>query len=307
MNIDNAVKRYLKELAVLNRSKGTIKSVRSALGHLRRFLQDQRIETIEHLTSEVLADYQQELYFTLTAKAAPLAVGTQIRLLCAARGFTRFLHNKDYLAADPGKAIELPKMVKRLPKAILSQQEIKTLLSACDMQSCIGYRRRLIIEILYDTGIRRGELTGLKLIDIDLGAGYLHVTGKGGKDRVVPVSGRVCQLMHNYLLFIRPTFIQGRDPGHLILNQYGHPMAGNGIYTEVRQAVEQAGIKKKITTHSLRHTCATHMLRNGAPIRHIQEMLGHESLESTQIYTRVTINDLKQIHAKYHPSEKSTF
>jgi integrase/recombinase XerD len=117
----------------------------------------------------------------------------------------------------------------------------------------------------------------------------------------------VCQLMHNYLLFVRPTFIQGRDPGHLILNQYGDPMAGNGIYTEVRQAVEQAGIKKKITTHSLRHTCATHMLRNGAPIRHIQEMLGHESLESTQIYTRVTINDLKQIHAKYHPSEKSTF
>ncbi len=305
MKIKDAVTLYLQELAVLNRAPGTITSVKSALNHLKCFLQDQNIDTIEHLTDDILADFQHELYFKLTAKGISLAVGTQIRLLCAARGFTRFLHHKDYLAADPGKAIVLPKMVKRLPKAILSTKEIKALLAACNMQTRTGYRRRLIIEILYDTGIRRGELAALKLIDIDHNAGYLHiVSGKGGKDRVVPVSGRVCTLIRNYLLFIRPMFINGDDPGHLILNQYGNPLVGNGIYNEVREAVQQAGLKKKITTHSLRHTCATHMLKNGAPIRHIQEMLGHDSLESTQIYTRVTINDLKQVHAKYHPSEK---
>ena len=305
MNIHDAVTLYLKELAVLNRASGTITSVKSALNHLLHFLEAGHIDDIEHLTADILADYQQELYFKFTAKGAALAVGTQIRLLCAARGFTRFLNSKDYLAADPGKTIELPKMVKRLPMAILSQKEIKALIAACDMQSRIGYRRRLIIEILYDTGIRRGELAGLKITDIDHSAGYLHIrNGKGGKDRVVPASQRVCTLIRNYRLFIRPMFISGDDPGHLILNQYGHPMAGNGIYSEVRTAVEHAGIKKKITTHSLRHTCATHMLKNGAPIRHIQKMLGHESLESTQIYTRVTINDLKKVHSQYHPSEK---
>jgi integrase/recombinase XerD len=305
MKINNAIILYLKELALLNRASGTIKSVKSALNHLLYFLEAEHIDDIEQLTADVLADYQQELYFCLTAKGKPLAVGTQIRLLCAVRSFTRFLNNKDYLAADPGRSIVLPKMVKPLPKTILSQKEIKTLIAACDMQNRNGFRRRLIIEILYDTGIRRGELAGLKITDIDHSAGYLHIrNGKGGKDRVVPVSQRVCKLIRNYRLFIRPTFVNGDDPGYLILNKYGNQLVGNGIYSEVRLAVEQSGIKKKITTHSLRHTCATHMLKNGAPIRHIQEMLGHDSLESTQIYTRVTINDLKKAHRQYHPSEK---
>jgi len=143
----------------------------------------------------------------------------------------------------------------------------------------------------------------IKLHDLDLSSGYIRINGKGGKDRVVPVSQRVCDLVKNYILGVRPSFLQGDDPGYLILNRWGGQMDPNGIWQIVKRCVYLAGIKKNVTTHTFRHTCATHMLKNGAPVRHIQEMLGHESLESTQIYTRVTINDLKKIHTQYHPLE----
>ena len=161
----------------------------------------------------------------------------------------------------------------------------------------------MILEILYDTGIRRSEVAAIRSTDLDLDTGYVRINGKGDKDRVVPVSSRVCQLIKNYLLFVRPAFVKGADSGYLILNRSGNPMAANGIYIIVKTCARLAGIKKKVTTHGLRHTCATHMLKNGAPVRHIQEMLGHESLESTQIYTHVTINDLKEVHARFHPSQ----
>ncbi|MDY6973786.1 MAG: tyrosine-type recombinase/integrase [Thermodesulfobacteriota bacterium] len=223
--------------------------------------------------------------------------------MVVARGFTRFLKEKDYLLHDPGERIKLPKTPKRLPKIILSTQEVKRLINAPDMQTNMGYRDRIILEILYDTAIRRAEMADIKIPDLDLDAGYIKITGKGDKDRVVPLSKRVCEMTETYILGVRPSFLQDGDPGYLILNRLGNKMVANGIYIVVKRCVCLAGIKKKITTHTLRHTCATHMLKNGAPVRHIQEMLGHESLESTQVYTHVTINDLKEIHARYHPNE----
>jgi integrase/recombinase XerD len=144
-------------------------------------------------------------------------------------------------------------------------------------------------------------VANIRLSDLDLSAGFIRIHGKGDKDRVVPVSYRVCELIQKYLLFVRPAFVKENDSGHLILNRSGRAMAANGIYIIVKHYGRR--IKKKVTTHSLRHTCATHMLKNGAPVRHIQELLGHESLESTQIYTHVTINDLKQVHERFHPSQ----
>ena len=166
-----------------------------------------------------------------------------------------------------------------------------------------GYRNRIVLEILYDTAIRRSELSGIKINHLDLNAGFIHIRGKGDKDRVVPLSKRVCRLVENYNMMVRPEFLQGKDTGHLILNRWGRKMDPNSIWAVVKRCAYLAGIRKTVSTHTFRHTCATHMLKNGAPVRHLQEMLGHESLESTQLYTRVTINDLKKIHAKYHPSE----
>ena len=303
MKITKLIPVYLKELKVLNRSYYTIRGMKYNLRDFVRFLEKEKVLDIEELNSDVMAEYQQELAFCLTAKGTLLALRSQEKRLSAVKGFTRFLKQKDYLVSDPGETIRLPRQPRRLPRVILSIKEVKQLLNAQDMRTNHGYRNRIVLEILYDTTIRRLEMTYIKLNDLDLSSGYIRINGKGGKDRVVPVSQRVCDLTQNYILGIRPSFLQGDDPGYLILNRWGGKMDPNGIWQIVKRCAYLAGIKKNVTTHTFRHTCATHMLKNGAPVRHIQEMLGHESLESTQIYTRVTINDLKKIHTQYHPLE----
>lgn len=303
MDMKNRTQEYLTHLQACNRSPSTVMNSKNALRRFAGFLQAEGINGIDQLTSEVLEDYQQELAFTLTAAGSPLAIRTQNKLLGIMKGFCRYLKEHDYLIHDPGAIIKLPKEGRPLPRAILNEPEVKKLIKAPDTHTNRGYRNRVVVELLYDTAIRRAEIAGIKLADLDLDGGYLLVRGKGNKERVVPVSARVCGLVRNYILAVRPAFIKDNDPGYLILNRWGRRMGANGIWAVVKRCGKLAKLSK-VSTHTLRHTCATHMLRAGAPIRHIQEMLGHESMETTQIYTHVTINDLKEVHAKYHPSER---
>ncbi len=304
MKIRTLIPGYLEELKVLNRSPLTIRNIRNALKQMVLFLESEGVVDLEQLNHEALALYQEELTYRLTDKGKQLSVRTREKYLCSIRGFTIYLYEKDYLAANLSKGIKLPKQPKRLPKVILDAAEIKKLLAAPNMQTNDGYRNRIILEILYDTGIRAAEMAAIKTRDLDLTNGYLTIrSGKGAKDRVVPISTRVCKLINTYLLMVRSVMLQGKDKGYLVLNRWGTKMTPTAVWAIVKRCTELSGIKKNVTTHTFRHTCATHMLKNGAPIRHIQELLGHESLESTQIYTKVTINDLKEIHAKYHPGE----
>ena len=303
MKIKELIPLYIKHLKALGRSYYTIRGARYGLRDLARFLDSEHIYSIEDLSGDVLEEYQEDLAFRLTAKGKLLSLRYHSQLLGVAKGFTRFLKDKDYLLHDPGERIKLPKKPKKLPKTILSTKEVKKLLDAPDMRTNRGYRNRIILEILYDTAIRRSELRDIRISDLDLDAGYILIRGKGDKDRVVPLSQRVCEMTRNYILSVRPSLVQGEDTGYLILNRWGQKMDPNGVWAVVKRCVHLANIKKNISTHTFRHTCATHMLKNGAPVRHLQEMLGHESLESTQVYTHVTINDLKEIHAKYHPGE----
>ena len=306
MRIRDTIPEYLKYLQALARSLYTVREVGYVLKRFVKFLETENVQDVEELSREIMEEYQQELAFSLSAKGRHLSIGTQVRTLCIVRSFSRFLRDSDYLVHDPGAKIRLPRQPKRLPRVILSQQETKELLAAPDCRTNTGYRDKVLLELLYDTAIRRFEIAGIKLSDIDLEAGYMRVLGKGNKERVVPVSARVCQLLKNYLLAVRPELVKGDDPGFLFLNGTGERMHLHAIWLLVKRYAHKAKLKKNITTHTFRHTCVTHMLRNGAPIRHLQEMLGHESLESTQIYTHVTINDLKEVHAKYHPSERMT-
>jgi len=303
MKIKALIPEYLKNMKAIGRSYYTIRVAGYTLKSFVRYLAGEQIDTIEDLSRDVIEDYQQELAFSLTAKGMPLSVRTQVKRLGTIKGFSRFLKEKDYLVHDPADGIKLPKEPRRLPRSILSPIEIKRLIKAQDVRTHGGYRNRVLLEILYDTAIRRSELSNIKLIDLDLDAGYLKVLGKGDKERVVPLCKRVCGLIRNYILFVRPSLLQGKDNGWLMLNSNGGQLKAHTIWKIVKQCARTAKLKKNITTHTFRHTCATHMLKNGAPIRHLQEMLGHASLESTQIYTHVTINDLKEIHARYHPSE----
>ncbi len=305
MKIRELIPIYLKHLKTLGRSYYTIRGAKYGLKNLADFLEEEKAEAvyIKDLTSDILYEYQQDLAFRLTSKGRLLNLRTQGQSLGVVKSFTRFLKEHDYLVSDPGKAIRLPKKPKRLPKVILSDNEIQKLMRAPNIRTNKGYRNRIILEILYDTAIRRSELSHIRINDLDLNSGFIHVCGKGDKDRVVPLSSRVCRLVENYIMMVRPELLQGKDTGHLILNRWGQKMEPNSIWAVVKRCTYLAGIRKTVSTHTFRHTCATHMLKNGAPIRHLQEMLGHESLDSTQIYTHVTINDLKKIHTKYHPSE----
>ena len=304
MIIKDLIPVYLKNLNTLGRSPRTVKGAGYDLRTFLRFLDEERVYELDDLTADIMEAYQEDLAFRLTTKGKLLTIRSQTQLLGAARGFTRFLKEKDYLLHDPGEGIKLPRKPKTLPKVILTIEEIKKLINAHDRHTNKGYRNMIILEILYDTAIRRDELSSIKIHDLDLNSGYVLIRGKGNKERVVPLSNRVSELIRSYVLAVRPAFIiNDKDPAYLILNRWGERMDGNSIWCVVKESARLAKIKKNVTTHTLRHTCATHMSRNGAPVRHIQEMLGHESLESTQIYTHVTINELKKIHAKYHPSE----
>jgi integrase/recombinase XerD len=308
MKIHELIPIYLKHLQTLGRAFYTCKSAKSCLKDFVRFLDSEKILNIEELSQEIMEEYQQDLAFRISQRGSLLNQRSQEKLLLTALSFARYLKEKDYLVSDPGEHIKRPKQARRLPKIILSPAEVRKLLKTPDTKTPLGYRNRIMLEILYDTAMRRSELSNLKINDLDLESGYAVIrAGKGDKDRVVPLSKRVCELIKNYLLFIRPVLLQStEDQGHLILNYTGHSMDPNSVWRTVHNCVKESGIKKNISTHTFRHTCATHMLRNGAPIRHLQEMLGHASLESTQLYTHVTINDLKAVHSKYHPSEQKT-
>lgn len=305
MSIHTLVPGYLRRLHIIGRARTTIRGARYGLKDFVKFLDAMDIRSVADLNRDVLLEYQQELAFRLTPKGTLLALRSQSFFLGVVKGFCRHLKEEDYLLADPAEHLVLPKKPKRLPKTILDGNEIKKLLAAPDLRTGKGYRNRIVLEILYDTGIRAAEMAAVKIHDLDLDGGYLTVrSGKGAKDRVVPICPRVCALIRQYLLMIRPQMLCGKDDGFLILNRWGSEMTPLAVWAIVKRCVHLAGIKKNISTHTFRHTCATHMLKNGAPIRHIQELLGHESLDSTQIYTKVTINDLKAIHAKYHPGER---
>lgn len=303
MKTAELIPEYLRHLRTAGRSYYTIRASKYALRDFAKYLEEENAAGLEDLTSEVTEGFRQDLAFRLTAKGTLLTLQTQSQILSAVRGFTRFLKEGDHIFRDPGAKIRMPKQPKSLPKVILSTDEVRRLLSAPDMRTDRGVRNRVIIEILYDTAIRRSELSSIRLGDPDLETGYIHIRGKGDRERVVPLSPRVCGLVRDYILMVRPSFVRGEDEGWLVMNRWGKRMNPNGVWAVVKRCVTLAGISRTVSTHTLRHTCATHMLRNGAPVRHVQELLGHESLTSTQVYTRVTINDLREIHAKYHPGE----
>ena len=260
---------------------------------------------IEELSADIVSEYQQELYFCLTAKGHPLTLRTQAQRLSVVKGFTRFLKDRDYLIHDPGQAIRLPKKPRRLPKVILSAAEIKKLLAAPDMRTNGGYRNRIILEILYDTAIRRAEVAGIKLHDLDLAAGYIRITGKGDKDRVVPVKPpcvRACAKLYSDGAAL---FCYRHRSGLFDLKPLGTEDGSQrnmGRGQALRCALRESRRTSPPIPSGTRvpPTCLKTEPRPGTCRRCSAMSLWNPP----RVYTHVTINDLKQVHAKYHPSEQ---
>jgi len=238
--------------------------------------------------------------FVYDLKDLGLAPATIRRQISAVRTYYRFLVGEGRAARDPSERLESPRQWRRLP-SVLTVAEVERLLAAPNADEPLAIRDRALLEVAYATGARVSELVGLKLQDILYQDGLARIFGKGSKERLVPVGRRALGAAALYVREIRPRFDKGKGRGILFLNARGAPLSRVGAWTIIRRAARQAGIAKRVTPHTLRHTFATHLLEGGADLRAVQEMLGHADLATTQLYTHVDREYLRAVHKTYHP------
>jgi integrase/recombinase XerD len=270
-----------------------------------RYLAAQEITDITGVAKDTIQSYQTHLYEEINAKGRPNAAASQNNMLKAVKSFFAFLHEQGFIVSDPAKDVSYARLPRRLPRSVLTSTEMKKLLHTPDTRTLLGYRDRAILEVLYSSGIRKEEINNLLVQDADYMSGLLRINaGKGDKDRVVPIGKIACRYVENYLAAVRPVLLKDPRVSYLFLSLKGGRLSKNMVWQIVKRYAASAKIKKTVSPHTFRHTCATLMLRNRANIRHIQEMLGHASLTSTQVYTSLSITDLKEVHAKCHPREK---
>lgn len=222
------------------------------------------------------------------------------RHLVTLRGFYKYLVQEKVIKRDPARLVDLPKSGLKLPD-VLSVAEIKLLLNLPDTNTPLGLRNAAMLELLYASGLRVSELVNLKLLDLNTEAGFVRVMGKGSKERIIPIGIYAQNRLHDYIESARPLLLKDRVSQYLFVARAGKPMTRQGFWKLLKRYALQAGITKKITPHSIRHSFASHLLEGGADLRTVQVMLGHVDIATTQIYTHVARDRLKQMHAKYHP------
>jgi integrase/recombinase XerD len=299
------VARHLEWLTVANYSPRTVHVREIYFRIFLRWSDERAIGRPTEVTKPILERYQRWLYHYRKKDGRPLSFLGQHTHLVALRGFFRWLARQNLILYNPASDLVLPRLAKRLPKDVLTAAEAEAVINVPDVETELGVRDRAILETLYSTGIRKAELENLKLFDLDSERGTLAVrAGKGQKDRFVPIGERAIAWIEKYLVEVRPSFVVSPDEGFLFLEQRGGPFHSIHLTNLVRRYVEASGIAKHGACHLFRHTMATLMLEGGADIRFIQEILGHSLLTTTQIYTRVSIRKLKEIHTATHPAAR---
>jgi integrase/recombinase XerD len=304
------IRQHLSTLRVRGYSEHTIRSRGIHLRMLATWAAEREISAIEDITPAILERYQRTLFHATKADSKPLSFHSQYDRLADVRRFFKWLLRQHVIPTNPTDFLDLPRVERRLPAAILTAEEAEKVLAQPDVRTHRGIRHRAILETLYATGIRRSEITNLKREDLDLPAGTLTVRqGKGKKDRMVPLGQRAAAWIEKYLQEVRPHQVREPDPGFVFLTRLHGPYTPYAMAQLAHRYVEQAQIGKHGSCHLFRHTMATLMLEGGAELRYVQEMLGHADISTTQIYTRVAIRKLKEVHAKTHPGahlERST-
>jgi len=276
--------------------------------HLRRFIgwcAERNLDRPQDVTRPILERYRRYLYHYRKESGEPLSFATQQQRLLPLRAFFKWLAWENLILSNPASELELPRVHRRLPSHILSREDVERVLAQTSVHGELGIRDRAILETLYSTGVRRAELASLKLYDLDLRNGSLLVReGKGKKDRYVPLGQRAIDALRRYLDDVRPALVLEPDDGSVFLHEFGEPFEKNRLSDLVKRYLLAAGIDKPGACHLFRHAMATQMLENGADIRFIQAILGHAQLSTTEIYTHVSIAQLKKIHALTHPAER---
>ncbi|PWN57079.1 site-specific tyrosine recombinase XerD [Abyssibacter profundi] len=256
--------------------------------------------------------YQQGIADLLSADAAAVqaCLGARLqrghkprtvaRLLSSLRRFYRYLVREAIIEADPTALIQSPRLGRPLPKT-LTEQDVERLLNAPDTRTPLGLRDRAMLETLYASGLRVSELVGLQVHEVNLRHGVLRVTGKGGRERLVPLGETAAQWVDRYLREARPALVEMRRSDDLFVTQRGQAMTRQNFWRIIKQTAVRAGVSSPLSPHTLRHAFATHLLNHGADLRAVQMLLGHADLSTTQIYTHVAKARLAELHARHHP------
>ena len=297
--------RYLGWLRQHNYSPYTVQNRERALGAFLAWCEVRGIGRPTEVTPPILARYQRHLYRLRGRGGKPLSFRSQSAQLVCVRAYFKWLTRHHVLLYNPASELELPRGEQRLPQSVLTVAEAEAVLAQPDVEKPLGLRDRAMLETLYSTGVRRMELLGLGVYDLDAERGTLMVRqGKGNKDRMIPIGERATAWVEKYQSEARPGLVAAPDGGTLFVTAAGKRFQPDHLSQLVRRYVLAAELGKRGGCHLFRHTMATLMLENGADIRFIQEMLGHAKLSTTQIYTQVSIRKLKEIHTATHPTAK---
>ena len=295
---------WIESLRVRGIAKETVEHYEWAISSFILWCHERGLTRPEEVSRPALERFQRFLFQHRTAKGRPLSFRTQYKRLAAPKYFFRWLARQGYLPHNPASDLDMPRLGRRLPRQILTAAEAEKVLAQPDLTDPIGIRDRAILETFYSTGIRRGELVRLALYDIGFEKGTLIREGKGQKDRVVPIGERALSWVEKYLMDVRPHLVVPPDESAVFLTYMGVPFHPDGLGHEMKKYLLASGVGKEGACHIFRHTMATLMLDGGADIRYVQEMLGHSKLDTTTIYTQVTIDKLKKIHDATHPGAR---
>lgn len=300
--IETQVARYLDHLTVeRGLSDHTLAAYRRDLARYVRFLGSRDASEPGQIDESLVRSFLASISASTHGEdERPYRATSVARTLSSVRSFHRFLLREGVADRDPAGGVAQPRLPRSLPHP-LTVDEVQRLLAAPDDATPAGQRDRAILELLYGSGLRVSELTGLDVDDLDLEEGSVRVLGKGGKEREVPVGRYGRDAVETYLVRARPVFATGRGRGALFLNQRGGRLSRQSCDRMVRAASRAAGIDRHVSLHTLRHSFATHLLEGGADVRVVQELLGHASVATTQIYTLVTRDHLREVYYTSHP------
>ncbi|MCF1684972.1 site-specific tyrosine recombinase XerD [Tetragenococcus halophilus] len=294
--MDEQVTDYLHYLLIeRGLSSNTRKSYQRDLEQYLAFLHEKKITDWQNVDRYTIVSFLQFLQNEKKSAA------TLTRMVTSLRRFHQFLRQERYTDHDPMQHIDSPKKTQKLPDT-LSLSEVERLIEAPDTKKVLGIRDRTILEVMYATGLRVSELIGLKLNDLHLAMGLMQTTGKGDKERIVPLGDMAIHWLETYLEEARPILCQKHpEEEYLFVNGHGTSLSRQGVWKNLKALVLKAGIMKNVTPHTLRHSFATHLLENGADLRTVQELLGHADISTTQIYTHITKKRMAEVYKQYFP------
>jgi integrase/recombinase XerD len=298
---------FAEKLELRGYSKRSIKDYPYNMRHFMRYLEEKEgLQSLSLVTPQHLTAYHAYLQYAKFRKGKHLATVSVIKRLEAVKLFYKIMFAEKLIKQDFAPLIVIPKRKSGIPRHVPTEKEMTMLLDAIAPFDILAIRDRAMLELLYATGLRSEELRTATVENLDINERTLRVTGKGLKDRLVPVGDWVMPYLLEYLATVRPKLLHPRNPSPLLfISKNGRPITFGNFGDLIKRYAKKAALPIPVTPHSFRHACATHLLKGGADIRYVQELLGHTALSSTQIYTKLDISFLKQAHKKYHPRERA--